>query len=120
MNARSKQLTPLDSMRRAARSRSVGHAAICAAMSAACFALLCVVASGPLAAAEPPPVPSLVALGVFPAKLELNGVRDSRRVLVSGKTADGQLVDLTLDAKLVPEGDAIVVEADGYVSPRKE
>src|SRR5207302_197224 len=116
MNARSKRLTPLDSTRRSAGTGGVGRAA----MPAVCFALLYAVGSGPLAAAEPPPVPSIVELSVFPAKLELNGIRDSRRILVSGRTADGQLVDLTLDAKLVPEGDAIVVEADGYVSPRKE
>ncbi len=70
--------------------------------------------------ADPPPLPAVVELSVFPAKLELNGIRDSRRVLVSGKTADGQLVDLTIGAQLSPEGDAIVVEKDGYISPRKE
>src|SRR5438045_7652286 len=72
----------------------------------------------PVAGAEPPPLPPIVELSVFPAKLELAGIRDSRRVLVSGKTADGQMVDLTIEAKLAAEGDAIAVEADGYVTPR--
>src|SRR5262245_6290388 len=70
--------------------------------------------------AEPPPLPPIVEISVFPAKLELTGIRDSRRLLVSGKTADGQTVDLTIGAQIVPEGEAIVVEEDGYVTPRKE
>src|SRR5262249_34830275 len=55
---------------------------------------------------------------VFPAKLELTGIRDSRRLLVQGKTADGQTIDLTSEAKIAADGDALTVEADGYVSPR--
>src|SRR5215468_6836436 len=88
------------------------------------LAAIVAVASGglytPVVAADPPPLPPIVELSVFPAKLELNGIRDSRRLLVSGKTADGQVVDLTIGTQIVPEGDAIVVEDDGYVSPRKE
>ncbi len=71
-------------------------------------------------AAEPPPVPPIIELSAFPAKLELNGIRDSRRILVTGRTADGQVVDLTLEAQLVAEGEAVVLEDDGYISPRKE
>ena len=85
----------------------------------ASLAVLCHVGSQSRLVAEPPPVPPIVGLSVFPAKLELNGIRDSRRILVSGKTADGQLVDLTLDAQITAEGDAIAVESDSYVSPRK-
>lgn len=70
-------------------------------------------------AADPAPLPSIVELQVFPTKLELNGIRDSRRVLVSGKSADGQIIDLTIEAKLKVEGDAISLESDGYVSPQK-
>src|SRR5579872_5953208 len=77
-------------------------------------------AGQPLTAAEPPAVPPIVSLEAFPAKLELNGIRDSRRVLVSGKTTGGETVDLTLDAKFAAEGEAIALENDGYVSPRKE
>ena len=84
------------------------------------LAALCLVGSVAPIRAEPPPLPPIVELSVFPAKLELNGVRDSRRLLVSGKTADGQMVDLTIGAELLPEGDAIAVESDGYVSPRRE
>lgn len=88
----------------------------CAVFASAAMWLL----SLPVAAAEPPPLPPIVELSVFPAKLELAGIRDSRRVLVSGKTSDGQMVYLTIEAKLAAEGDAIAVEADGYVTPRHE
>jgi len=84
------------------------------------LAAIWVVGDAWVTAAEPAPLPAIVEVSAFPAKLELNGIRDSRRVLVSGKTADGQVVDLTLDAKLVVEGDAVAIEDDGYVSPRKE
>jgi hypothetical protein len=73
-----------------------------------------------LSAAEPPALPPIVELATFPAKLELTGIRDSRRVLVSGKTAEGLSVDLTIGAQFTLEGDAVALEADSYVSPRKE
>jgi hypothetical protein len=92
----------------------------CNLNTAACLAAVYVFGSLATAVAEPPPLPPIVELTAFPAKLELSGIRDSRRILVSGKTADGQMVDLTLEAKLAPQGDAISVDDDGYVSPRKE
>ncbi|RPI81780.1 MAG: DUF1549 domain-containing protein, partial [Planctomycetaceae bacterium] len=52
-----------------------------------------------------------------PAKLELKGVRDSQRVLVTGKTADGLSIDLTSEAKLTLTGDVATIESDGYISP---
>src|SRR5262245_20405428 len=70
-------------------------------------------------AAEPPPLPAITELSVFPAKLDLSGIRDSRRVLVGGKTADGQSIDLTGAAQLAVEGDAVALE-NGYVTPKKE
>lgn len=72
----------------------------------------------PAGAAEPASLPAIVELQAYPPKLELNGVRDSRRILVSGKTATGQSVDLTATAKIVADGAAIAVEADGYVFPK--
>ena len=75
--------------------------------------------AGALSAAESTPLPAIVELQVFPPRLELGGIRDSRRLLVSGRTADGQSIDLTTQAKLSAEGDAIAVERDGYVTPRK-
>jgi hypothetical protein len=76
-------------------------------------------AGRPASAAEPIPIPPIVELQVFPAKLELNGLRDSRRLLVNGKSADGQMFDLTAGAKLTAEGDTLSIGSDGYVSPRK-
>src|SRR5580658_2057923 len=102
------------------RSNIIGSLTMSSLKSAACLAAVCVFGSLSQADAEPPPLPPIVELSAFPAKLELNGIRDSRRILVSGKTADGQSVDLTLEAKLAPEGDAIAVGDDGYVSPKKE
>lgn len=66
------------------------------------------------------PVPSIVELQTIPPRLEMNGIRDSRRLLVLGRLPDGQSVDLTTEAKLTVEGETVAVEADGYVSPRKE
>lgn len=85
---------------------------------AMCMAALA--AGNLLSAAEPPALPPIVELSTFPAKLELNGIRDSRRVLVTGKAADGQLIDLTIGAQLAVEGDAVTLDRDGYVSPQKE
>jgi hypothetical protein len=72
----------------------------------------------PSRAAEP--ASSIVELQTYPPRLELNGIRDSRRLLVIGKLSDGQSVDLTTEAKLTAAGETITVEADGYVTPRKE
>jgi hypothetical protein len=92
------------------------HSRLCGFALVLAMAVLAV----PLAsAAEPVPIPPIVELQVFPAKLELSGLRDSRRLLVSGKSADGQMFDLTAEAKLSAEGDTLSIGSDGYVSPRK-
>jgi len=78
------------------------------------------ISAQPAGAAEPPPLPEIVELTVFPARLELSGIRDSRRVLIGGKTVDGQSVDLTGTAQLAVEGDAVALDNDGYVTPKKE
>jgi len=66
------------------------------------------------------PTSAIVELQTYPARLELNGIRDSRRLLVTGRTAEGETIDFTTEAKLAVEGDTIVVESDGYVTPKKE
>ena len=60
-------------------------------------------------AADAPALPPIVELQVFPTKLELSGVRDSRRLLVSGKTADG-FVD---DGLVTRVGDRLVLTLRG-------
>ncbi|HEY3969328.1 MAG TPA: DUF1549 and DUF1553 domain-containing protein [Planctomycetaceae bacterium] len=96
-----------------ARSHFIPLAALAASV-AALFHVDC------LFAAEPPALPPIVELSTYPAKLELNGIRDSRRVLVTGKTADGESLDLTIGAQFAIEGDVAALGSDGYVSPRKE
>jgi Protein of unknown function (DUF1549)/Protein of unknown function (DUF1553) len=83
-------------------------------------ACICPVGPAWVAAAEPPALPPVVELAIYPPKLELNGIRDTRRVLVSGKTADGQSVDLTIGSQFAINGDAITLDSDGYVSPLKQ
>jgi hypothetical protein len=72
-----------------------------------------------LHAADPAPA-ELAEISAFPAALELDGIRDSRRVLVAGKTADGQSLDLTAAAKFTVEGDALLLDQDQYVVPLKK
>ena len=70
-------------------------------------------------AADAPARPDITGLKFFPEKLELNGVRDTRRVLVAGQTASGELIDLTAEAQLRIEGSAIELQPDGYVVPQQ-
>ncbi|MFN7804018.1 MAG: hypothetical protein ACK5TO_08395, partial [Planctomycetaceae bacterium] len=70
-------------------------------------------------AADAPARPEITGLKFFPEKLELNGIRDTRRVLVSGQTASGEIIDLTAEAQWQVEGTAIELQPDGYVAPRQ-
>lgn len=74
---------------------------------------------GPLAAAEAKR-PEIVELSVFPERLELQDVRDSRRLLVTGKDAEGRGFDLTAEVKLQPAGEHVSIDKDGYVVPMAE
>lgn len=69
-----------------------------------------------LSAAEPSPA-VIVGLEVHPTQLELKGAGDSRRVLVTGKTADGRAIDLTNQADLTVIGQSAVLDADRFVAP---
>lgn len=69
-------------------------------------------------AADAPALPPIVDLQVYPAQLELNGIRDSRRLLVSGKTAEGRLIDVTSQAKVTADGTVATVDEDGYIAPK--
>ncbi|MEX0702302.1 MAG: DUF1553 domain-containing protein [Planctomycetales bacterium] len=72
---------------------------------------------GPLAA-QAAERPAIVGLEVHPPKLDLAHVRDARRVIVTGKAADGTRYDLTAEAQLVPADDRIRLDADGFVVPQ--
>lgn len=64
---------------------------------------------------------TIVELSVFPEKLELQDIRDARRLLVSGKDAQGRSYDLSADAKLTPESELIVVvDKDRFVTPQAQ
>lgn len=64
--------------------------------------------------------PAIVELATIPAKLDLRGPRDARKVLVLGKTATGDLVDLTLTAEVKPADSVAVLDAEGYVAPKAD
>jgi hypothetical protein len=61
------------------------------------------------------PVTSLVTV---PASLEFHGARDGRRVLVFGKSAGGETVDLTATAVVEPAAPLLTKNADGDFVPK--
>ena len=79
------------------------------------FTGLIALAGSFLSAAERP---AIVGLEVFPPKLELNGARDARRVIVSGKDAEGRLYDLSSEAKLAAAGPQVGIDRDGFIEPK--
>jgi hypothetical protein len=62
----------------------------------------------------------VVGLRVEPSKIVFTDARDSRRLLVFGKTADGRERDLSRQAKLAAADEAIKIDAEGFVSPIRE
>ncbi len=78
-------------------------------------ALIC---GGPIAArsAEPAPI-AIVELQVQPTQLELKGAGDSRRILVTGKTADGRYVDFSAEAQLTLASPVAALDEDRFVIP---
>ena len=59
------------------------------------------------------------AIEVYPTELTLTSSRDSRRLLVTGITADGQKADVTATASISAQGDCCVIDADGFVVPSR-
>ena len=66
-----------------------------------------------------PPVPAIRSLRLEPDRLTLLDGRDSRKVLVLGETPDGSWIDLGAVARLKPETEAVALDAEGYLVPRK-
>ncbi len=66
-----------------------------------------------------PAIPAISALVVQPAALTLEDARDSRSVIVTGRTQAGYMVDLSPIAKLRAGSDLIRVGTDGVVMPLK-
>jgi hypothetical protein len=69
------------------------------------------------AVAGKPAAPRVVALKLQPAALALENGRDTRRVLVFGRTAAGQWIDLSAEARLQPVSGGVRVERDGTLVP---
>ncbi len=57
------------------------------------------------------------SLECFPARIQMSSIRDARRFLVTGTTADGQKIDLTADAKASTTAPCFTVDADVYLTP---
>ena len=87
-----------------------------AILSAGCLFL---VGNG-LAGAASPEKPKIEKLEVYPDRLELTEIRDARRLLVTGITADGVRYDLTAEAALVPTEPIVSIDPEGYVVPQKQ
>jgi hypothetical protein len=64
-------------------------------------------------------VPKCLALRVQPASLALLDGRDARKLVVSGKTADGYWVDLSDSAKIRPAAPIVNRDSDGFIHPLK-
>ncbi len=60
---------------------------------------------------------TFVSLEVYPKELTISSLRDTRRTLVTGVTADGQKIDVTSKATFSSASPNCRVEADGYVVP---
>ncbi len=68
--------------------------------------------------ADPAPAArTFTALEVFPTELTLSSIRDSRRVLVTGVTGDGQRIDLSTKAVVSTQSPVCQVDAAGFVAP---
>lgn len=67
--------------------------------------------------AEQPTGPAIARLQAIPEKLTLSHIRDSRSLIVLGVSAQGEIVDLTSEAKKTAEGPAISLDKDGFVNP---
>lgn len=62
----------------------------------------------------------VVELQAWPTSLELSGVRDIRRVLISGKTPNGSMVDLTPQVDFSIQGESAALDADRFVAPKSK
>jgi hypothetical protein len=70
------------------------------------------------AQAAPPKSPSILEVRVTPTSLTLDGARDGRKVIVSGRTADGFWRDLTDSARF--EATSVVKrDSEGFLRPMK-
>ena len=81
-------------------------------LSAAVFLTSCGIAAGADA-----PAAKFVKLEVFPERLDLSDIRDSRRLLVTGVAEDGSKTDLTGKAAFATAGTQATVDREGFIAP---
>src|SRR5438128_848077 len=67
-----------------------------------------------------PELPAISAIEVEPARIVLHDARDARRVLIWGKTEGGGKIDLTSDARFECDSEAVAIDGDHYISPKKK
>ena len=60
---------------------------------------------------------TFVSIEVYPTELTLASIRDSRRVLVTGVTSDGQRIDVSSKATVTSSSPVCRIDATGYVAP---
>ena len=60
---------------------------------------------------------TFTAIEVYPAELTLSSIRDSRRVLVTGVTNDGQRIDLSSKATVTTQSPVCQTDEAGFVAP---
>jgi hypothetical protein len=86
------------------------------------FCAVAAVAAPCQAAAITSATPSVkfTALEVFPAKLELSSIRDSRRLIVTATAAGGVRKDVTAAAKIATNSTNVAVSNDGFIAPKSK
>ncbi len=62
-------------------------------------------------------VRNYVSLEIYPAEVTLSSIRDSRRVIVTGVTDDGQKIDVSSKASVSTSSPVCSVGDDGYIAP---
>jgi len=66
------------------------------------------------------PSVKFTALEIFPAKLELSSIRDSRRLIVTATAAGGVRKDVTAAAKIATNSTNVAVSNDGFIAPKSK
>jgi hypothetical protein len=64
-------------------------------------------------------VVSVETLSAYPSSLTLSGIRDSRRLIVTGTDSAGRSFDVSSLVTLAPGSDLVTIDADGFIVPQK-
>src|SRR5258705_12949925 len=73
----------------------------------------------PCFAAPPKKAFKIFELRVLPASLTLDNARDARRLVISGRTAEGFWADVTDKAQMKPDAPLVTRGKDGFFRPAK-